>query len=330
MSGWGALSEAGEQVMGRYRVEYKEEPLWGRVYVLQDEEAGLSAEVAPGVGFLWRSLCWEHPLYGASELLYGAGDYGKVPIGGMSPVLFPVVGRLRLGDRDGVYRYGGREYRMDIHGFAKDMPWREDEAGEDERGAFVRAVLREDENTLEQYPFSFRFILTYRLLEGTFWAEAEVESEGPFALGFHPYFSIPLAPDGRREDCEVRVPARACWELKDLVPTGRKVQPAFPFAEGVPVEGEFDKVLTDLKPGEGNWWWAELRDEGANTGVLVQAEARAFSEVVIFSPKGAFFLCIEPWTAPPNYLNREDIWDKSPYRLRARWRVKVRCPMDCF
>ncbi|HID09689.1 MAG TPA: hypothetical protein EYP17_00105 [Candidatus Latescibacteria bacterium] len=309
--------------MGRYHVEYRKEPLWGKVYVLRDKGVGISAEVAPGVGFLWRSMRWEHPLYGPLELLYGAGDYGRVPIGGMSPVLFPVVGRLRLGDREGVYRYGGREYRIDTHGFAKDMPWGEDEAGEDEMGAFVRAVLREDEKTLKQYPFPFRFTLTYRLWKGTLWVEAEVESEGPFALGFHPYFPVPLAPRGRRRDCEVRVPVRTCWELEHLVPTGRKVPPAFPFAEGVSVEGEFDEVLTEIKPGEEGWWWAELRDKVADTGILVQAEAEAFSEVVIFSPEGAPFLCIEPWTAPPNYLNRGDIWDKGPYRLRARWQADI-------
>ena len=32
-------------------------------------------------------------------------------------VLFPVVGRLD----DGKYSFGGKEYEMDIHGFAKDM-----------------------------------------------------------------------------------------------------------------------------------------------------------------------------------------------------------------
>ena len=296
--------------MMRYRIEAETEEGWGKVYSLHDEGTGTCAEVVPEAGFVWRSFVVE-----GTEFLYGARDRSKLPVGGMCPVLFPLVGRLRLGDGEGVYRYGGREYRMDMHGFAKDLPWGEVEVGADEGGAFVSAVLSEDEGTLSQYPFPFRFALTYRLADGRLSAEAEVESEGPFSLGFHPHFSLP----GGRGSFRVRVPARSCWELRDLVPTGRKVPPKYPFYDGTKVAGEMDEVLTDLEP-DGGTWRAEL--EGGGRVVRVEAD-EAFSEAVIFSPEGAPFLCIEPWTSPPNYLNREGIWGKGPYSLRAGWRVSV-------
>ena len=44
----------------------------------------------------------------------------------------------------------------------------------------------------------------------------------PFGLGYHPYFSVPLAPGGKAEDCTIEVPAGAYWVLDENLPTGTR------------------------------------------------------------------------------------------------------------
>ena len=137
------------------------------------------------------SFVLDHTKHGPVELLYRGGGFpGAEGEGGMSPVLFPIVGRLYRGKREGIYVWRNRPYKMALHGFAKDMEWEVVEADVD-GGAFVRARLRDTEETRRAYPFAFEYTLTYRLFLGRLHIELEVESEGPFSVGFHPYFRTP-------------------------------------------------------------------------------------------------------------------------------------------
>ena len=60
-----------------------------------------------------------------------------------SPVLFPIVGKLK----DGKTSILGNEYYMGQHGFARDMEF--EEIGEHSY------VLRSNEETLSKFPFKF-------------------------------------------------------------------------------------------------------------------------------------------------------------------------------
>ena len=74
-----------------------------------------------------------------------------------SPVLFPIVGSLN----NGSYRYGGIEYPMSQHGFARDMEFALRQQTADE----LKFVLRADDGTKAKYPFDFELELGYRLDE---------------------------------------------------------------------------------------------------------------------------------------------------------------------
>ncbi|HTF19444.1 MAG TPA: hypothetical protein VK658_15305, partial [Chryseolinea sp.] len=78
--------------------------------------------------------------------------------GKTSPVLFPIVGTLR----DDKYKYGGKEYSLPRHGFAREMPF-ELRSATDTSATFV---LESSEKTLLKYPFRFRLEMGYTL-EGT-------------------------------------------------------------------------------------------------------------------------------------------------------------------
>ena len=76
---------------------------------------------------------------------------------GRAPNLFPYVGRL-TNDR---YAYGGKEYEMTRHGFAKRAVF----APADQGGANLTLRITDTPESRESYPFSFRFDVSY-VLEG--------------------------------------------------------------------------------------------------------------------------------------------------------------------
>ena len=73
-----------------------------------------------------------------------------------SPVLFPIVGSLW----NGVYRYGGKEYAMSQHGFARDMDF---QLTYEEENALIYSLESNDE-TLKKYPFPFVLEIGYCVL----------------------------------------------------------------------------------------------------------------------------------------------------------------------
>ena len=307
--------------MGRYEVTQRADAIAGTVFTLWDRARGLRASAAPGYGFMWCGLAMEHPKYGTVELLHCGEDFARVARygHGMSPVLFPIVGRLRCGEEMGCYRHKGRKYTMDIHGFAKDRAWENVEARATDEGATVRAELRATSETREQYPFGFCFRLTYRLAEGHFYIDVDIESEGLFSVGFHPYFSTPFVPDaGTEGDCTMVIPARRFWELRDLVPTGKVLDLKEPFRKGVSCGGrDLDVVLTDLITDDRGRHRSVLRDAGSGIQVAMEAEGQAFPEIVVYAPEDQAFVCIEPWMHPPNVLNREEAWASKRSALYA-------------
>jgi galactose mutarotase-like enzyme len=267
---------------------------------------------------------------GTVELLYRGGDFADALTGGgMSPVLFPVVGRLRLGEAQSVYVHEGKRYDMDTHGFAKDMEWHRvvADADVDSRGAFVRAYLSDSDETRRAYPFAFEYALTYRLLEGALHIEVEVESEGPFSVGFHPYFNTPFAPGmGTKADCALRLPVRKYWVLENLVPTGevRELEEVYDLPEGVCCSQlDLDQVFTDLVTNQRGTHRSSLWDRASGIRVDVESTLDPFSEIVVYAPRSEAYVCIENWTGPPNILNQEETWSGlPPSALRASIRIK--------
>src|SRR5690606_32225519 len=85
---------------------------------------------------------------------------------GRSPLLFPIVGRLR----DDRALIGGRAYPMKQHGFARISTFEIVDAAAE----FCRCRLKATKATREQYPFDFRLDMTYRLDGGRLLLRASV------------------------------------------------------------------------------------------------------------------------------------------------------------
>lgn len=147
--------------------------------VAQTYGGELTALRRDGVDYLWRG----DPAYWA----------------GRNPLLFPIVGSLW----EGTVRFGGRPYHMGRHGFGRSQEFTVARHGED----FVVFSLRENDETLAQYPYPFSLEVEHRLLEDGFSTRFQVEATGteptPFCIGAHPAFRCPLGEGERFQDYEL-------------------------------------------------------------------------------------------------------------------------------
>ncbi len=108
--------------------------------------------------------------------------------GEKAPVLFPFIARLQ----DKKYHCNGKEYPMELHGFAKRSEFI-CTASESNR---VTLTLTDTPESHECYPYAFKLHMTYRLEGNTIHVEQLVENLSEdvmhFALGGHPGFRAPL------------------------------------------------------------------------------------------------------------------------------------------
>lgn len=127
------------------------------------------------------------------ELLWqGDGKYWS----GRAPVLFPIVGALR----NGTATIEGKPYKMNQHGFAKDMEFKVKRQSE----SFAELFFESCEETKGSYPFDFiftaEFVLTEKGLKTTFSVKNTGDKVMPFTLGGHPAFNVPMGDGGAFED----------------------------------------------------------------------------------------------------------------------------------
>lgn len=243
------------------------------------EHGTTRATLVPGRGGILTSLVVD-----GREVLYldeaTLRDETKNVRGG-NPVLFPSPGPLP-GDR---FTRAGRTGTMKQHGLARQRPWSL-EAGD---ASAVTLRLASDASTVAEFPWSFALVLRYQVSDGRVRITQRVENHDatpmPYALGFHPYFAVPLAKKGA-----VFVPTRATRGWDNV--TKREVAVSGPVRFG---SEEIDLHLVDH--GEGR---AELV-VGNDAGVVVTASP-AFTRWVIWSLPGKDFVCVEPWTAPAGAL----------------------------
>jgi len=113
-------------------------------------------------------------------------ENGKVYWKRHSPVLFPIVGKLKKNQT----MINGKTYEIMQHGFARDMEFEPVTKLDN----FHSYVLKSNKNTLARYPFNFELYTTYRLDENKLTTIYKVINMGttnmPFGIGGHPAFKI--------------------------------------------------------------------------------------------------------------------------------------------
>mgnify|MGYP000136353903 FL=1 len=113
-------------------------------------------------------------------------ENGKIYWKRHSPVLFPIVGKLKKNQT----LIGGRTYELMQHGFARDL----DFEPITKLDHFHSYVLKSNKYTLTRYPYEFELYNTYRTEENKLTTIYKVINTGdtnmPFGIGGHPAFKI--------------------------------------------------------------------------------------------------------------------------------------------
>lgn len=233
-------------------------------------------------------------------LWQGNPEYWK----GRATVLFPICGRLT----DGKYTYKGKEYRMVLHGFARN---REFSVAEKTAEKLV-LELKSDEKTLEIYPFEFDFKVTYTLDGATVRTAYTVENTGKenmrFSVGGHPGFNIPLKDGAAFEDHYLEFKnAKACDKLvmsETCYYTGKK-EP-FPLKDGRILELKHSLFDNDAIFLDGMDDTVTLKCKNGGRNVTVHFNDMTHLGFWHKPHSNAPYVCIEPWRGVPAYDNIVD------------------------
>jgi galactose mutarotase-like enzyme len=208
---------------------------------------------------------------------------------GRSPLLFPIVGRVR-NDR---IRVDGSDYELPKHGFARISRFELVEA----HSSHCRFRLRSDQGTLKQYPFPFQLDVSYKIEEATLTITASVTNTGstvmPASFGFHPAFRWPLPYGGPREAHVIR------FEHEEPAPIRRPVDGLISRdTEASPVQGQTLSLRDDLFETDAVVFdRLESRSVtyGAPSGGSIRVDFPEMPHMGIWTKPGAGFICIEPW-----------------------------------
>ena len=286
------------------------------IIAIRDETSGATARILPALGFNCFSFqveIDEEPL----ELLWSEPDFGpgSRPSRSGIPILFPFGGRLR----GTTYTWQGVTYEVTgaqlndgnaIHGFVINRPWRVvDQAAHAVVAEFQASV--DDPSLLSQWPADFRVRLSYTVSGASLRSSIEIENPDdkplPFTFATHPYFRLPLGPEGAVAECRVTVPAAERWELVDLLPTGERlpVSPDHDLRDGPALgDRELDAVLTGLSREADDTLQMRI-DDPENGRTLRQTCIGPFRECVVFTPPHRETIAIEPYTAAPTTFDLE-------------------------
>lgn len=216
-----------------------------------------------------------------------------------SPVLFPIVGELK----NKSYTYGGKQYNLSRHGFAREMEFEVTAQTE----SSITFSLHSNAETLDKYPFHFVFSVKYTLIENTVRITFIVSNTGKdkmlFSVGAHPAFKVPLV-DG------------TSYGDYSLVFNEKETLAKWPISQEGLIEGKPVNVLNNetnlpLKKelfAADALVFKDIRSDSvailsAKTDHGVKVDFKGFPFLGIWETKGGDFVCIEPWCGIADSVN---------------------------
>ncbi|MCG9879343.1 MAG: aldose 1-epimerase family protein, partial [Bacteroidia bacterium] len=108
--------------------------------------------------------------------------------GRYAPVLFPIVGKLNQNK----ITINHQVFEMSQHGFARDCSFEMIELYTD----LLKFMLSSNENTLQHYPYHFKFFISYEVIKNALKIEYTILNEDSqrmyFSVGAHPGFNLPV------------------------------------------------------------------------------------------------------------------------------------------
>ena len=223
------------------------------------------------------------------------------------PLLFPVCGRLR----NFAYTHGGKSYKMGNHGFAQRMTFSAEQISARE----AVFTLRENAETLAEYPFPFLLRQHCRLEGRTLRTEAEAQNTGgaPLDCSFGSHGAY--AAGGDFTDWSVRFAKREDLVLTEQNASGQLTGRRIPYAD--------DVQALPLRPemfANDSLLFAGLRSRAATLEYkgrpAVKVEFPDYPYLLLWTKPGAPYIAIEPWNGLPDPADADGDLAHKPAILR--------------
>lgn len=274
-----------------------------KVYTIKASDGSGEAQIVPDLGanvsslkLPWkdglRETLYLHPFYWERKSERTRGGF---------PFIFPICGRLERDGEAGVYLYEGVRYKMANHGFSMRVPWNVTDNSEDDS---IVLSLRDNNLTLNEYPFPFEVRLRFRIAAGMFTIEQDYINPGkepiPYYAGFHPYFATP-APGQGKERVKLDYRPIEQWtynnRLTDIIT--RDSPPSVP---SIVSDSSLNEKLTRVGLDK------EVRlifPEGHTLHVCAEGirDRDMFPFVQLYTMPDRPFFCVEHWMGFPNAMN---------------------------
>jgi aldose 1-epimerase len=225
-----------------------------------------------------------------------------------TPLLYPTPNRVYQGK----FKYNGKEYPqikngklITINGLLHNEPFNGVKISKAENSISVSAHIdfAEKNHLFEAFPFKHRLNVKYTLDKAGVRFDYEIENREqeqsiPFGIALHPYFSKIDGEDGT----VIRAPYKYAYKTTEsLIPTGEllAVNGETDLSNYVAVGTlDLDTVFTGNKDNE------PATIKYSKSGVkLTLRSSDDFSHIVIYTPTGKHFFCMENQTCATNAHN---------------------------
>lgn len=210
-----------------------------------------------------------------------------------SPILFPYIGRM-IGK---MHRCNGKDYPMDIHGFAPYQDWTV--TAQDSNA--ITFSLSDNAQTLCAYPWHFSCQVCYRLtgnrLDVTFSLENRDDATIPFAIGGHPGFRIPDLENWHLRFHQACSPERIVFTADCFVDDHTVL---FPLVNGTDLPLRHDLFDHDAIVLAGAAKAVSLEKNDFSRRITVRYPDMTYIGFWHTPKTQAPFLCIEPWSSLPS------------------------------
>ena len=236
-------------------------------------------------------------------------ENGKVYWKRHSPVLFPIVGKLKKNQT----LIGGRTYELMQHGFARDL----DFEPITKLDHFHSYVLKSNKYTQTKYPYDFELYNTYRYEENKLTTMYKVVNTGvinlPFGIGGHPAFQIDVKQLKEEnyylefEEDEEKI--HFLYLVDGLIATQYAKSPMVG-NRIIPINVHtFDNDAIIMKSITSNKISLKNKESGKT---LLTMDFTGFPYLAIWSKPGAPFICIEPWYSTADSMNASGVFTQKP------------------
>ncbi len=231
---------------------------------------------------------------GADYLWLGNKDFWA----GRGPWLFPFIGRL-FEER---YIYRSVSYPLSIHGFLRASEMELEALGKD----FITLSFESNEETLERYPFPFRLVMNYQLIDNAVKVDIDVTNLDEnktmlYGIGGHMGFNVPLEKGLSFEDyylqfAQASSPKRAEPTPPSLM-NGNFLD--YPLKDGDKIELRHDLFDNDAIILKNTARSVTLKSDKGTRAVRYDFPDSPYIAFWHAVRKEAPYVCVEPWTSLP-------------------------------